>query len=103
MDHSWNLTPREAIALQKELREQVKLVPLRTPVRIIGGADVSMNRFAKDGYAGFVTLSYPDLAPLARSVTKGIIPFPYVPGLLSFREIPMLLTAWEALRDKPDL
>jgi deoxyribonuclease V len=86
--HAWDLTPKEAVALQKELAEQVKLVPLeRAPLRI-GGADVSMNRFATEGFAGFVTLSYPDLSLLDHAVEKGIIPFPYVPGLLSFREIP---------------
>ncbi len=101
--HAWNLAPREAIALQKELAQQVQLVPLAAAPTYIGGCDVSMNRFAKDGFAGFVTLTYPALEPVAHAVVKEVIPFPYIPGLLSFREIPMLLHAWEKLERKPDV
>ena len=98
-----SLSPKEAVALQKELREQIRLVPLEKPPTYIGGADVSMNRFAKEGFAGFVTLSHPELSLLDHSVAESEIPFPYIPGLLSFREIPMLLKAWEGLRIKPDV
>jgi deoxyribonuclease V len=62
-----------------------------------------MNRFAKEGFAGFVTLTYPELVVIDHAVAKDTIPFPYVPGLLSFREIPMLLKAWEKLEQKPDV
>ncbi len=101
--HAWDVTPKEAIAVQKELRTQVRLVPLQKEVRTVAGADVSMNRFAKDGFAGFVTLSYPDCELMDQSVSGGPIPFPYIPGLLSFREIPLLLSAWEQLQTKPDV
>jgi deoxyribonuclease V len=62
-----------------------------------------MNRFAKEGFAGFVSLSFSELLLRDHSVVKQMIPFPYVPGLLSFREIPMLLAAWEGLKMKPDV
>lgn len=101
--HPWNLTPKEAIALQQELRQQVRIEPLTTAHSVIGGCDVSMNRFAKEGYAGFVSLDPHTLAVTDHSVVKSDIPFPYVPGLLSFREIPMLLRAWEKLSNKPDV
>lgn len=101
--HDWNLTPREAIALQKELKDQVQLVPLSREPSRIGGCDVSMNRFAKEGFAGFVTLSYPELEEIDHAAVKDTIPFPYIPGLLSFREIPMLLKAWARLKTKPDV
>lgn len=97
-----SLSPKEAIALQKELAKNVRLVPLKQKPRTLGGADVSMNRFAKEGFAGFVTLSE-ELEIVAESVVKSDIPFPYIPGLLSFREIPMLLLAWEKLQVKPDV
>ena len=97
------LTPREAIAEQVRLRGEVKLIPLVAPPKIVGGADMSMNMFATEGCAGFVTLSYPELIPLSHNVEKSPIRFPYIPGLLSFREIPMLLKAWEALNPKPDV
>ena len=99
----WNVSPKEAIALQKELREQVRLVPLKQMPRIIGGCDVSMNRFAKEGFAGFVTLDFATLELIDHAVVKDAIPMPYIPGLLSFREIPMLLKAWKKLETKPDV
>jgi deoxyribonuclease V len=101
--HDWNLSPREAIALQKKLKDDVRLVPLQKEPALVGGCDVSMNRFAKEGFAGFVTLTYPELVVIDHAVVKDTIPFPYVPGLLSFREIPMLMKAWEMLGTKPDV
>ncbi len=88
--------------MQRELKSLVQLVPLTKPITYIGGCDVSMNRFAKEGFAGFITLSN-EFEPIAESVVKDTIPFPYIPGLLSFREIPMLVKAWEKLPIKPDV
>ena len=59
--------------------------------------------FRSDGYAGFVTLSFPGLELRAEGAAHADIPFPYVPGLLSFREIPMLMQAWDRLPVKPDV
>jgi deoxyribonuclease V len=101
--HAWNLTPKAAVALQRELKDEIRLMPLARMPILVGGCDVSMNRFAKEGFAGFVTLSYPALELVDHAVVKDTIPFPYVPGLLSFREIPMLLKAWERLSTKPDV
>ncbi|HEV7121725.1 MAG TPA: deoxyribonuclease V [Candidatus Paceibacterota bacterium] len=97
----WNVTPKEAVQLQKQLRDDVRLVPLEQLPALVGGCDVSMNRFAKEGFAGFVTLTYPELRLVDHAVVKDAIPMPYVPGLLSFREIPMLAKAWEQLKTKP--
>lgn len=102
MEHRFDVSPKEAVQLQQELRNHVRLVPFTDEIRYIGGCDVSMNRFAKEGFAGFITLSN-TLEPVAESVVKDTIPFPYIPGLLSFREIPMLRTAWEGLSIKPDV
>lgn len=102
MEHRFDVSPKEAVQLQQELRTHVRLTPITDEIRYIGGCDVSMNRFAKEGFAGFLTLSTA-LEPVAESVVKDTIPFPYVPGLLSFREIPMLLKAWENLAIKPDV
>lgn len=100
---SWNVTPKEAIELQKKLREEVELVPLAKMPALVGGCDVSMNRFAKEGFAGFVTLNFKTLEIVDHAVVEDLIPFPYIPGLLSFREIPMLLKAWDKLKTKPDV
>ncbi len=98
----WNVTPKEAIELQKTLRAEIRLEPLRRKPVLIGGCDVSMNRFAAEGFAGFVTLDA-SLNMVDYAVVRDTIPFPYIPGLLSFREIPMLLKAWEKLERKPDV
>lgn len=103
MPHEWQVTPKEAIAIQKKLATKIELVPLAREPKLIGGCDVSMNRFAKDGYAGFVTFSFPQLQVIDHAAVQRPIPFPYVPGLLSFREIPMLLSAWQKLETKPDV
>lgn len=102
-NQNWQVAPKEAVALQKTLRIKIKLTPLKKPIRLIGGGDVSMNLFATEGFAGFVTLSYPECALVDESIIKDKINFPYIPGLLSFREIPMLLKAWEKLKIKPDV
>jgi len=94
---------KEAIELQKKLRENIILTPFNKKIQYIGGCDMSMNLFSTFGFAGFVTLSYPDLTIVDHSVTKKNINFPYISGLLSFREIPMLLTAWKKLKQKPDI
>ena len=99
----WNVTPKEAIEIQKQLREKIIITPLTKAVQLVGGADVSMNMFAKNGFAGFVTLFYPELQLIDHAVVEEEIKFPYIPGLLSFREIPMLLKAWEKLKIKPDV
>lgn len=101
--HAWDVSPKEAIAIQKELREKVRLTPLSRPPEVIAGVDVSLNLYSTTVFAGCVVLSYPDLAVLETSVAREEVTFPYVPGLLSFREIPALLEAWGQLRSTPDL
>lgn len=100
--HRWDLTPREAIALQQELRARVRLEPLNREIKTIGGADVSFNKFSETIYTGIVVLSLPDLQIVDQAGLRSTAKFPYVPGLLSFREAPSLLAAWEQLRIKPD-
>jgi deoxyribonuclease V len=101
--HDWNLAPKEAIALQRQLREKIDLSPLHVPPRTIAGADISYNRFSDVIYAGVVILDYESMRPLARSVVNDRMAFPYIPGLLSFREIPSLMKAWQALPYRPDI
>lgn len=100
--HRFDVSPKEAVAMQRELRERVSLVPLKEKPALIAGCDVSMNRFAADGFAGFVALDRA-LEAADHAVIMDRIPFPYIPGLLSFREIPMLMKAWDGLRAKPGL
>lgn len=103
MQHPWNLTPKEAVILQKKLRGEVVLTPLKGDIRYVGGCDISMNLYSTHVFAGFVVLSYPDLKLVDHAVVEDTVVFPYIPGLLSFREIPPLLKAWEKLMIKPDI
>jgi deoxyribonuclease V len=101
--HSWEVTPAEAIALQKRLRDQVRLQPLPDNIKRVAGADISFNKYSDVVYAGIVVLNLPELTV---ETTSGVVTktnFPYVPGLLSFREVPALLEAWEKLTLRPDV
>lgn len=101
--HSWNLTPREAIALQSRLRGKVVRLGRPTGVRHVAGTDVGFEGSGRTARAAVAVLSYPELELVDYAVVRRPVRFPYVPGLLSFREIPALLDAMAALRVQPDL
>jgi deoxyribonuclease V len=101
--HDWDLTPKEAVAAQRELRHLVRIAPLSGHLTTIGGADVSFNKFSETVYAGIVVLRLADLSVIDSSAVRTASRFPYVPGLLSFRETPPVLAAWNQLRVKPDV
>jgi deoxyribonuclease V len=101
--HSWNLTPTAAVALQKQLRAQVVLQPLPDDIELVAGADISYNKFSDVIYAGIVVLRLPALEVVTTSGVITTTKFPYVSGLLSFRETPPLLEAWEKLTVRPDV
>jgi len=97
----WNVSPAEGIEIQKRLRALVKRSWDGRAIGLVAGADV---HFPSKGTArgALVVLAYPGLAIVDSSVFEGPCAFPYVPGLLSFREIPALLEAWRGLRLIPD-
>ena len=102
--HGWAVTPREAVALQNALRERLVLrPPADLKVARIAGADISTEKGNDTGYGGFVVLDAMSLVPLAQAGSAVTLPFPYFPGLLSFRELPVLAVAWARLTRKPDL
>ncbi|WP_018626494.1 deoxyribonuclease V [Niabella aurantiaca] len=98
-----NLTPSEAIAIQHELRERIDLTSFPGPVRYIGGADISFNKYETTVYAGIVVLKYPQMVVQTHASVTCTVQFPYISGLLAFREVPALLKAWEQLTLKPDI
>jgi deoxyribonuclease V len=100
--HEWSLAPREAVELQKQLRGQVRVVPLRKKIETVAGADISFNKFDPVVYAGVVVLRLPTLEVVEESGVVSETKFPYVPGLLSFRETPSVLEAWAKLKTEPD-
>lgn len=104
MEKQWtNIDPKQAVDIQKELRLQILIQPFDKKLKFIAGADASLEKFGTDLYAGIVVLSYPDLRPVCHALSKVAITFPYVPGLLSFREIPGLVECFNKLPVKPHL
>ena len=101
--HSWSVSPTEALSIQHDLKSRVKIQAFEQPVRLIAGADISYNRGSDTFYAGIVLLDYQTLQVVMHSLVVTKAPFPYVPGLLSFREIPALLKAWQQLDVLPDI
>lgn len=103
--HGWDMTPAAAIGVQKELRNRLKTdvpLPLES-VRLIAGVDVSMSKDDPILTAGIVVWDRVT-ATIIESVSVQVpATFPYVPGLLSFREIPALLQAVEKLENEPDV
>lgn len=100
--HEWAMTPHEAVELQKRLRERVRITPLKKRIRTIAGADISFNKFSPVVYAGLVVLSLPELEVIEEVGVVSETRFPYLSGLLSFREAPSVLEAWAKLQTEPD-
>ena len=101
--HDWNVSPAEAVALQQQLRSQIRIEPLTDLPKTIAGCDISFNKFEETVYAGIVVLRLDTLETIEEAGVVSTAPFPYIPGLLSFREIPSLLQAWEKLKTEPDV
>ncbi len=101
--HPWKVSPRKAIRIQEELRKKLRLCTPTTPLRKIAAADVSYSLLDDMTYAAFLLFTYPDLTLLERASAKGRATFPYIPGLLTFREAPVLLKAFSGLVARPDL
>lgn len=89
--------------MQLALRERVEVAPLRSGVQAIAGADVSFNLRSNWGIGGVVVCDARTFKVIDQASFQGALSFPYVPGLLSFRELPLLLPAFEKLSRKPDL
>jgi deoxyribonuclease V len=98
--HRWDVAPEEAIAIQMSLAERVSLTPDLGEVRVVAGVDTSTPGVAR---CAVVLLSYPELEVLEVSRAEKPLVFPYVPGLLSFREGPAILAAFDKLSRMPDL
>ncbi|HEY1859128.1 MAG TPA: deoxyribonuclease V [Gemmataceae bacterium] len=100
--HTWDLTPKQAVALQRELASRVETGPSLGDVELVAGADISYNRFSPTIYAGVVVVRLKDGEVIERSGVVTKTAFPYVPGLLSFREAPAALEAFAGLKHKPE-
>lgn len=101
--HPWDVTPAQAIAIQQSLRARVRLTDALGQVRLVAGVDVGFEQRNTVTRAAVAVLSFPDLEPQEEVLARRPTTFPYIPGLLSFREGPAVLEALERLRLEPDL
>lgn len=99
--HAWDVTTRQAIDIQHRLASLVTQTPLPQPPRTVAGVDVSVH--ADEVQAAVAVLAFPSLEPLDHALWRGPVMYPYVPGLLSFREVPAVLEALRQLDTLPDL
>lgn len=99
--HPWDLDPEGAITLQRRLAQLVKEEPWPQPPRSVGGVDMSVR--GDQVQAAVVVLQLPELTPVDQATWRGQVEFPYIPGLLSFREVPAVLRTLEQLKTLPDV
>jgi len=102
--NDWNVSVSRAVAIQNELRSRV--VPRPPPgfaPRLVAGADISIEKFSTRGFAGIVVIDRRTMETADQATAVVDIEFPYVPGLLSFRELPAVQRAWDSLGTKPDV
>ena len=102
--HNWNLTISEAKIIQEELRKEVITEDrFEEPVKYVAGVDMGFEADGTISRAAVAVLSFPDLQLQEQSIAKRPTTFPYIPGFLSFREIPAVLDALEKINTTPDI
>jgi len=101
--HSWNVSVEEAIQIQEALRDRIILKKTFSEVRTVGGGDAAYSNNGKLLFAAIVVLSFPEMEIIDTATADGNTRFPYIPGLLSFREGPILIKTFQKLKLKPDV
>jgi len=99
--HSWEVNPQEAIKIQKDLKSNISLKKSFSKINKIAGADVSY--YQNKMIAGVVIFEFPNLKIVERQSFISTVNFPYIPGLLTFREGPSLLAAFKKIKNDPDI
>ncbi len=100
--HSFDLSPKEAVALQRKLACELSFPPLEKEITLVAGADASYSKKEKRAHAAIVVMKIPEMEVVEAVTAEGPCSFPYIPGLLSFREIPILLDAFAKLKTIPE-
>lgn len=101
--HDWDVTPAQAVALQRRLADRVERQDRLTPVECIAGVDIGFEDDGNTTRAAVVVMAWPGLDVVERAVHREPTRMPYIPGLLSFREVPAALCAFARLGQMPDL
>jgi deoxyribonuclease V len=103
--HSWDVGYKDAVTIQQNLKSQLILHDRDFPedISTVAGADISYSRHSDLFFAAVVLLEYPTMKLIEETFFRERVSFPYIPGLLSFREGPAVLKAFESLRNAPDV
>jgi deoxyribonuclease V len=103
INHPWPQSTQEAIVIQNSLRALIVREDDLGPVRFVAGVDVGFEENGKVSRGALAVCAYPSLELVEHAIARMKTPFPYVPGLLAFREVPVLLEAFQRLQTTPDL
>ncbi len=101
--HDWKLSPKQGRRLQEELAGRVKRRPLARSIGLVAGADMAFSREHERFFAAVVVLTFPGLEVVEQVFSWARPTFPYVPGLLTFREGPVLEKAFMKAKSEPDV
>ena len=101
--HDWQITPAEARRIQTTLARQVSQVNEIKKACLVAGVDISVPKYSALARAAIVAMTYPGFEVVETQIAEGELFFPYIPGLLSFREAPLILTACQKLSTNPNL
>jgi deoxyribonuclease V len=101
--HRWDLSPTEAKKVQLKLAQQVVYENEIEQINFVAGIDVGFNLKRKISKAALALLSYPNLNFIEATEAELTTVFPYIPGLLSFREIPVIIEALKKVNQQPDV
>ena len=101
--HSWNVSPEEAVRIQCDLRSKVIRKNDFGCLKTIAGVDIAFCATSNRAFAGIVVLSFPEMEILEKRVITGTITFPYIPGLLAFREGPLIVKLFQKINKNPDI
>ena len=103
--HRWDVRYKEAVTIQQNLKSQLIIHDRDLPeeIRSVAGADISYSRHSDLFFAAVVLLEYPTMNLIEEACYRERVSFPYIPGLLSFREGPAVLKAFERLQNVPDI
>jgi deoxyribonuclease V len=101
--HEWDLSCKEAIEIQRQLASQVRFAAMKKRPKIIAGLDCAFSKDGKQIFASAVVIDLSDFSIIETATAKRKVDFPYIPGLLSFRETPACIDTIEKLKTTPDV